>query len=93
MDLIGELPESQGYNGICVFVDEFTKQIHAIPTNMTITSEGMAKMYKDQVFRFHGIPQKIIHDRGPQFDSQFMKNLYRLLGIEGNFSTAYHPPN
>ena len=91
VDLIGELPESQGYNGICVFVDKFTKQIHAIPTNMTITSEGMAKMYKDQVFRFHGIPQKIIHDRGPQFDSHFMKDLYRLLGIEGNFSTAYHP--
>ena len=48
-------------------------------------------MYKDQVFRFHGIPQKIIHDRRPQFDSQFMKDLYRLLGTEGNFSTAYHP--
>ena len=50
VDLIGELPESQGYNGICVFVDKFTKQIHAIPTNMTIMSEGMARMYKDQVF-------------------------------------------
>ena len=91
VDLIGELPESQGYNGICVFVDKFTKQIHAIPTNMTTRLKGMAKMYKDQVFRFHGIPQKIIHDRGPQFNSQFMRELYRLLGIEGNFSTAYHP--
>ena len=76
VDLIGELPESHGCNGICVFVDRFTKQIHAIPTNMTITSEGMAKMYKDQIFRLHGIPTKIIHDRGPQFDSHFMKDLY-----------------
>ena len=91
VDLIGELPESQGYNGICVFVDKFTKQIHTIPTNMTVTSEGMAKLYKDQVFRFHGIPQKIIHDQGPQFDLHFMKDLYRLLGIEGNFSMTYHP--
>ena len=91
VDLIGKLPESQGYNGICVFVDKLTKQIHAIPTNMTVTSEGMAKLYKDQVFRFHSIPQKIIHDRGPQFDLHFMKDLYRLLGIEGNLSMACHP--
>ena len=62
VDLIGELPESNGYNGICVFVDRFTKQIHVIPTNMTITSEGMAKMYKGQIFRLHGIPNKIVHD-------------------------------
>ena len=88
VDLIGELPESNGYNGICVFVDRFTKQIHAIPTNMTITSEGMAKMYKDQIFRLHGIPTKIIHD--PQLNSHFMKDMYRLLNIEGNFSVACH---
>ena len=60
IDLIGELPESNGYNGICVFIDCFTKQIHVIPTNMTITSEGMANMYKDQIFRLHVIPTKII---------------------------------
>src|SRR6201999_3809543 len=34
---------------------------------------------------------KVIHDRGPQYHSRFMKELYKLLGIEGNFTTAYHP--
>ena len=66
--------------------------IHAIPTNMTFTSEGMAKLYKDQVFRFHGIPRKIIHDRGPQFQSKFMTAFCASLGIENNPSTAFHPP-
>ena len=37
------------------------------------------------------MPHKIIHDWGPQFDSRFMRDLYRLLSIEGNPSTAYHP--
>ena len=32
VDLIGELPESQGYNAICVVVDRFSKQIHVVPT-------------------------------------------------------------
>ncbi|KAL5507648.1 hypothetical protein ACEPAH_7104 [Sanghuangporus vaninii] len=51
----------------------------------------MARIYCDQVFRLHGLPKKIIHDRGVQFDAKMMKELYKLLHIEGNPSTAYHP--
>ena len=91
VDLIGELPESAGYNAICVVVDRFSKQIHVVPTQTSLTAHGMAKIYRDQVFRLHGIPRKIIHDRGPQFESKFMKDFYRMVGIEGNPSTAYHP--
>ena len=58
---------------------------------MTVTAQGMAEIYRDHVFRLHGILRKIIDDRGPQFDSLFMKNLYKLIGIEGSPSTAYHP--
>ena len=91
IDLIGELPESQGHNAICVIVDRFSKQVHAIPTTIEITSEGIARILRDHVFKLHGIPEKVISDRGPQFVSSFMKDLYRLLGIIGNPSTAYHP--
>ena len=58
---------------------------------MKLTSEGMAKLYRDHVFCLHGLLKKIIHDRGPQFDAKFMKELYHLLCIKGNPSTAYHP--
>jgi len=34
---------------------------------------------------------KVISDRGSTFVSEFMKELYKLLGIEKNASTAYHP--
>ena len=91
VDLIGELPESNGFNAICVLVDRFTKQIHAVPTTTKLTAEGMARIYRDHVFRLHGLPRKIIHDRGTQFDAQMMRELYKLLHIEGNPSTAYHP--
>ncbi len=37
------------------------------------------------------MPQVIISDRGTVFVSKFMKDLYDLLQIKGNFSTAYHP--
>ena len=72
-------------------MDRFSKQIHAVPTTTKLTAEGMAKIYRDHVFRLHGLPKKIIHDRGSQFDAKMMKELYKLLHIEGNPSTAYHP--
>lgn len=42
-------------------------------------------------FSILSLMQKAIHDQGSQYHSQFMKELYWLLGIEGNFTTAYHP--
>ena len=49
VDLIGELPESQGLNAICVFVDRFSKQIHLAPVTTELTSAGMAKLYRDHI--------------------------------------------
>ena len=60
-------------------------------TTTEITSQGVAKIFRDEVFKLHGIPHKVISDRGPQFISSFMKELYSQLQIEGNPSTAYHP--
>src|SRR3954470_12395167 len=42
VDIIGELPESQGFNTIFVVVDRFSKQIHAILINTSLTAEGYA---------------------------------------------------
>jgi len=39
----------------------------------------------------HGIPKKIISDRGPQFTSTFMGELCKALGIKRAMLTAYHP--
>ena len=64
VNLIGELLESKGYNTICVIVNQFSKQIHALPTIIKVTAEGMAVLYKDQVFRLYKLLRKIIYDRG-----------------------------
>ena len=32
VDMVGELPESKGYNAILVIVDRLSKHIHAVPT-------------------------------------------------------------
>jgi len=85
------LPESLGHDGILVIVDRFSKMARYIPISMNITAQGVAKISWDRVFKDVGLPRKVISDRGPQFMSRFMKELYSRLGIERNPSTAYHP--
>jgi hypothetical protein len=91
VDLIRELPESQGFNVILVIVECFLKMIIVIPTNIELTAMGMAQIYQDWVWSKHGLPKKNISDRGPQFAAQFMRDLNKLVGITSNLSVAYHP--
>ena len=91
VDLIGPLPESNGYDMIMVIVDYFTKMKVFIPTVQTITSLMAADLFKTYAFKRFGIPKGVVSDRGTQFVSEFMKELYKILGIKGMPSTAYHP--
>jgi transposase InsO family protein len=39
----------------------------------------------------HGVPKKIVSDRGSPFTSQFWQKLHEFLDTRLNFSSAYHP--
>jgi len=84
VDFISELPESGGY-------DSVGKCSHFVETVTTVTAAGAAKLYLRNIWKLHGLLWKVISDCGPQFVAAFMKELYRLLGIEAATSTAYHP--
>ena len=74
-----------------VVIDRLSKLLHAIPTTNETTSEGVARLFRDHIWKYHGLPQQIISDRGPQFVSRFMRHLNNILGIKAAASTAYHP--
>jgi transposase InsO family protein len=38
----------------------------------------------------HGVPKKIVSDRGTQFTSRFWKRLHESMDTKLNFSSAYH---
>lgn len=91
MDLITGLPESAGYDSLLVVVDRFSKMVVIVACNSTLDSLGLARLLRDHVWSRFGIPRVIISDRGPQFASNFTKDLAKLLGVQLAISTAYHP--
>ena len=92
MDLIIDLPPAEGYDSILVMVDQgLSKGVILLPCNKTLTSEDMAKLLLENLYKRFGLPDKIISDRGPQFASKAFKELLNLVGIKAALSMAYHP--
>jgi Chromo (CHRromatin Organisation MOdifier) domain/Integrase zinc binding domain len=92
LDLITDLPESQGYDSILTITDhDCSKVAFFIPCNKTIDSEGIARCYAKEVFPHYGPPKRVISDRDLRFASKWTRELCRQLGIDQNISTAYHP--
>jgi len=64
---------------------------HFIATTEKTSVKGLAKLFRDHVWKLHGLPESIVSDRGVQFAAGMMKELNNLLGIQTKLSTAYHP--
>jgi len=90
-DFITKLPLVQEYDSILVVVDQLTKMVHFIPTTEKTLAEGLARLFKDNVWKLHGLLESIILDRGPQFVAGLMRELNGMLGIASKLSTAFHP--
>ena len=71
-DFITKLPLAQEYDSILVVVDRLTKIVHFIPTTEKTTAEGLAQLFRDNVWKLHRLPKSIISDRGPQFAAGLM---------------------
>ena len=72
-------------------VDRLTKIVYFIPTTEKTSAEGLARLFRDNVWKLHGLPKSIISDRGPQFAAGIIQKLNRILGIESKLSTVFHP--
>ena len=90
MDVL-KLPQSRsGKTYVVVFQDYLTKwpEAYAVTRQDTLT---IARLLVEKVVPNHGVPKKLLSDRGGCFLSQLMFEIYRLLGVEKLNTTAYHP--
>ena len=62
VDFITKLPLAQGYNSILVVVNRLTKMVHFIPTTEKMLVEGLVRLFRDNVWKLHGLLESIISD-------------------------------
>jgi hypothetical protein len=92
MDLMVGLPRTQaGYDSIWVIVDRLMKVAHFILVKTTYSEAKLAELYMSRVVCLHGVPKKIVSDRGSQLTSKFWEKLHKSMDTKLNFSSAYHP--
>ena len=71
--------------------DRLGKMRHLIPSNDTVDAKATAQLYLRHVWKHHGLPKRIVSDRGKQFTADFWQALNGFLEIGNHYSTAYHP--
>jgi hypothetical protein len=92
MDFIVRLSRTQSrYNSIWVTVDRLTKVAHFIPIKTIYSGPQLAELYMLRIVWLHGVPKKIMSDRGTQFASRFWERLHETLDTQLHFSFTYHP--
>jgi hypothetical protein len=88
MDFIVGLPRTQsGYDSIWVIMDRLTKVAHFIPVKTTYSGPQLAELYMSRIVCLHGVPKRIVSDRGTQFTSKFWERLRETLDTQLRFSS------
>ena len=92
MDFVVGLPKTKsGMDSIYVVVDRFSKMIHFIPCKTTHDEIYVAHLFFKEIFRIHGLPLNIVSNRDSKFMGHFWQFLWKSLGTNLSFNSAYHP--
>jgi len=65
VDFITKLPVVAGKDAILVVCDMLSKMVHFVATTEGMSVEGLARLFKDNVWKLHGLLESVILDRGP----------------------------
>jgi len=79
VDFIMKLLLSKDHDSILVVCDRFSKMSHFVVTTEKTTVEGLVRLFKDNMWKLHGLLESVISDRGPQFAAGLTKELNKML--------------
>ena len=91
VDFITKLPVVAKKDAILVVCDRLSKIIHFVVTMEGTLAEGLARLFRDNVWKLYRLPESMVSDRRPQFAAELTKELNRMLGIETRLLIAFHP--
>ena len=91
VDFITKLPIVAGKDAILVVCNQLSKMMYFVATTKGTLVEGLAKLFRINMWKLHRLPESVVSDRGLQSVVELTKELNRMLGIEMRLSTAFHP--
>ena len=90
VDFITKLPVVAGKDIILVVCDRLFKMTHFVVIIEGISVEGLVRLFRDNVWKLHVLPESVVSDKDPQFVAELIKKLNRMLGIKIRLSTVFH---
>ena len=88
MDFLTGLPMTKKqHDAILTLVNTMSTMAHLIPTETTVTAEGVGSFLADKLVRYHGLPSVIVSDRDPRVVSE----LWELFCKRFQIKRAWHP--
>ena len=91
VDFITKLLVVARKDAILVVCDQLSKMTHFVATIEGMSVEGLVRLFRDNVWKLHGLLESILSDRGPHFAAELIKKLNRILEIKMRLLTAFHP--
>ncbi len=90
IDLVGPFPKAkEGYMYLLTYMYMATRWPEAIPLRK-VTAKSVAEALWS-IFSRTSIPEVLLSDQGPQFESRLLKELCTLVGVQKVRSSPYHP--
>ena len=91
MNFITKLPLVAGKDAILVICDKLSKIMHFVTTTKETSAKGLTRLFRDNVWKLHKLPESVMSDKGLQFLAELTRELNRMLGIEMKLSMVFHP--
>ena len=91
VDFIMKLPIVAGNDVILVVYNRLFKITHFVVMTERMLVEDLVKLFRDNVWKLHGLPESVVSNRGSQLAVELTRELNRMLGIKTRLLTVFYP--
>ena len=90
VDFIMKLLVVARKDAILIVCDQLSKIIYFVTMTEGTLVERLVKLFRDNIWKLHGLLESVVSNRGPQFVAELTRELNKMLGIETKLSIVFY---